>query len=454
MIRIAIFCALFALALSLQVRIFDGGFISERTIDLWAHALLAADAVPFNVTNSFYPPLPRALTLGLGWLPLPAPSVLAALLSALITMTWWSNLRENGGYGWIGATALTVALILNPVFLRAVADGPGMMLLIYGTWIFARGLMGLRLRGSTNDMMKVSFGLVLVVLSHAFGLLLTLAAMPALILAGRPSQVGGHPVSFLVTMLFPVFVAGLSLAIINLTLGLPVVPRIISEPGADVLPSLLALGVVLVPAIAVVRRVWGVARYWMPLLGGMISLVLSVLLNSVFGPLNDPMLAAAPALGLAAVALRFWPFGRDRAVAAASLSIASAIAAAFILFHNPVGARLIEAISGQQYITENASAARKIATLLRDSTGIILDAERSPEIVVASGNTRQLIFDGNIDYELTRRRRTATAAAQNIVLRVGDRLSENLDPGNSGDIPGYRLILAAQDWRVFERTGQ
>ena len=452
MIRLAMFVALVAGYLSLIAATVAGGMISPRMAILWADALLFADPVAFRAGDSFYPPLPKLLTLGLWWAPVPAPMLAAAGAAALLTLLWYRNLREKGGYSARAAVVLTAALALNPLFLRAVVDGPGMVLLILGTWIAVRGMMTLRLRGTAPDMMRVGLGLAIAILSHAHGLWLALAAIPALALAGRPSQVTASPLGYLFTMLFPVAVAVLTLALINIAIGRPVIPRVPWSGAPEAGPTLLALGVTMLPALVLLPRLWGRARYWMPMTGAVLTVGLAALANLTGGPIADPLLAAAPALAVTALALRYWPVGQERRFAAAGLAAGSVLLGAAMVLSQPGGQGWVDALLRVPGGEGRLVAQAQVVEALGPEGRVLVDAERTPGLLALLGGTERLILDGSTEYELAVRSRTAPQEARFVVLRAGDRLSGALDPTRTGAIAGLSLIHSASGWRVFERT--
>ena len=82
------------------------------------------------------------------------------------------------------------------------------MFCILGTWLFARGIVNLRLTGNAPDMMKVAVGLLVVALSDSYGLMLCLGAMPFMIVAARPSMIAASSTGYLVAMFYPVLAGG------------------------------------------------------------------------------------------------------------------------------------------------------------------------------------------------------------------------------------------------------
>lgn len=462
----AAFALLFAFNLTLLAVAETNGFISKRMMELWAAGITQVEATGFRQTESFYPPLPDTLNLIATWLipgQVPAPLVLSAILASLLTMLWFANLRQNGGFGWIGAGILTTLLVLNPMFLRSFAEGPGMVLMLFGTWLYLRGLVNLRIRGSAPDIMKVGLGLVIAVVSHGYGLMIAAAALPCLMMSGRPDQLTNAPFGFLATMVFPVALAGVSLIFVGYVFDLPIFTP---QPGSGSVTApravMVAILALLPASITAILLHSGLMRFWLPLVAGLATLLAATVMNVMLGLLTDPILIAAPYLCFAAVAIRFWPFTQRRGPIAAAMLTVSWVCCAILvtLPSNAVTSRWALAVLGHQVDNSERQAAAQVVNFLDGKTGVMVDIERSPELVIASNGVQGLTVAGQPRYDLAVRTRQSDADI--LVLRTAalntnaerDRLARALGLTGFGVPPGYIVTFSAGPWQVYESIEQ
>lgn len=126
-----------------------------------------------------------------GAMAVPGPFLIAAALGAGLLLVWYVNLRDTAGFSRAASLACVALLALNPFFLRAVAEGGEALLTLLGTWVFARGIVNLRLTGNAPDMMKVAVGMLVVSLSSSYGLMICLGSLPFMIVAGAAEHAAG-----------------------------------------------------------------------------------------------------------------------------------------------------------------------------------------------------------------------------------------------------------------------
>lgn len=440
------------------------GFVSADVTELWAKVLVLSDGPSaFRATDAIYPPLPFMMALAVqsgagGLSTVPVPLLISAALAALMMVMWFNNLRENGQFTLWGALATTALLGLNPFFLRAVTDGPATVLAVIGTWVFARGIVNLRLTGNAPDMMKVAVGLLVAALSNSYGLLLCLGAMPFMIVAARPSLLVSSPVGYLMAMYFPVLVGCISVLFVSAVFDSRLLP-LLSEGGAEVTSNetlTMALAVVPVVLVMIFRTVMA-PRYFMPLIAAFGTVLSAFVLNVFLYVESDPVIAMAPMVAVAAVAARFWPPLHLREPICVVLLALWCILALGIMGRAP-GAETrawTRALAG--FSVETVDLTQDVAAFLSDKSGIMIDVEQNPDLVTDLRHIDRLILAGEPGYERVMQGALPEADYLVVGLRTqGGQEADQLllrfpDLRNSG-VPGYREAYQNAEWRIFERA--
>ena len=440
------------------------GFTAQAVTQLWAKALVQTEvSVQFTATDAFYPPVPYALTLLLqpltGASRIPTPFILSAATGTLLLMFLYRNLRLKGGYSAMGCLVLIALLAVNPYFLRALANGPETMLTLMGSWIFARGIVNLRLTGNAPDMMKVAVGLLIIALSDNYGLLISFGALPFLIIAARPSMISTSSVGYLFAMFYPVAAAIASIYFVSRLFNSALLPQLVDTPSQFPLREhiIIVSGLLSVALITTFRHLM-IPRLFMPLLAVVCTMASAYFLNIFLHIEKDPVVAAIPLLATIVVGLRFWPPSRLREpVALALLSFAILQSAIAVSYTSAMETRSwARAAIGER--EQSGDAARATADFLHGRSGIMLDVERNPEMVVAIGDVGNLLTAGTQTYDwalegglpqapyiLVPRRELSTAVADRILRRFPELTHDRLH--------GYDQIYENAGWRVFERTG-
>ncbi len=439
------------------------GFTSDDVTELWATAIVQIDGPgTFTASDAFYPPVPYALTLALQSWPgdhlVPVPFILAAVAGALILLLWFANLHRVAGMSVAGSLLAVALLGLNPFFLRALADGPETILTILGTWLFARGIVHLRLTGNAPDMMKVAVGLMIVALSDSYGLLISLGALPFLIVAARPSMITASASGYLFAMFYPVAAAIGSLYFVSLIFNSSLVPQLLETPNpvgtAEHLLILSGLGpIVIVAALRNIRT----PRLFMPVMAAAGTIGGAYLLNLGLNVEGDPLIAMAPMLGVAVTALRFWPSGRLREPVIVAL-LAFALAQSVLIMRLtsvPETRDWARAISGQG--TQADQPTQQAAAFLTGRSGIMLDVERNPDMVTTLHNVRGLLIAGQPAYDWALE--GGLPQARYILVprmaegeTVTDRVLRRFPALAQNRLSGYSEIYENSRWRVFEKT--
>ena len=441
------------------------GFISVDVTDLWAKSIVQIEGpAQFKATDAFYPPVPYALSLlGQAILPdtqVPVPFVLSALVGAGLLVLWFLNLRDTGQFSGLTSAVVVLLLALNPFFLRALADGPETMFCILGTWLFARGIVNLRLTGNAPDMMKVAVGLLVVALSDSFGLMLCLGAMPFMIVAARPSMIAASSTGYLVAMFYPVLAAVGSLMFVSMIFDSRLVP-LLSETATPLtlrehLVILLGLG----PAafVAILRNIL-IPRLFMPLLAAVGAVLGGYTLNTFFHVEGDPAMALAPMLGVLVAAIRFWPnlpLREPIAIALLSLSLLTSITVMRHVAHDETRA-WANAMVGIQNAASQPT--HEVVSFLRDKSEIMVDVERNPEIVIGFGTIDRLVIAGEPAYDWALeggvpRTRYIVVPRQAEGQATADRILRRFPQLRKSQLPGYEKVFQNSQWRVFERMNE
>lgn len=438
------------------------GFVSSTVTQTWAKAIVQIEGPPvFRSSESFYPPLTYTIALIAQVLvpdsAIPVPNLMAALIGALLLCAWFSNLRQRGAYDPLTAALLVALLALNPLFLRAVSDGPSTLLLLAGTWIYARGLLNLRMSGNAPDMMKVAVGLLVILLSHAYGLLIAVGTLPFIVVAARPSLLVASSAGYLVSMFFPVAAAFGSMLFVSAILKTTFLSDRIFGPagttaGAEMLVPLLAAMPVVLAAMIRTRRL---PRYVMPLLSVAGSLLGAAVLDTVWGIEPDPAIVAIPTLGLVVVAIRIWPESPLRAPVLAALLVLTAVLSHLaIRSHGSAESLRWQAAMQGHAVPDVLAADRAAAAFLRDRREVLLDVERHPGMIAALGTLEPFIVPGQPAYDMAvlgGRPRAEYIAVYHDSTEVQpkDRLLRAFPQLLDHNTPGYRLVHDQGGWRVF-----
>ena len=439
------------------------GFVSERVIILWSKAIMQVDGpAGYTSTDAFFPPLPFVLSIALQWVSggtaVPIPFLLSASIGAMMLMMWYSNLRVNGGISTLSSCLAVALLALNPFFLRVLAEGPESVLTLMGTWLFARGIVNLRLTGNAPDMMKVAVGLLVVALSNAYGLLLCLGALPFMIVAARPSMLVASSVGYLIAMFYPVVAAVLSLLFISKIFDSALIPLLTEAPVEIPLQSHLVILAGLVPmALVAVMRNMLIPHYMMPLLAAFGTVCGAYWLNSMLHVESDPTLAIAPMLAVLAVSIRFWPQLALREPIILALLALGLVLSLSSLRANPIAEtrNWFYALAGSK--VEGHELTQDVVSFLDGKDGIMVDVERNPEIVSQIGEIQNLIVAGHTVYDWALEGgilRAEYVLVQNTSDQTieTDRILRRYPALSDNRMPSYSQVFSNVRWRVFKRV--
>ena len=461
----AVWTALTTLLLSALAWTEANGFVSERVTNLWAKAIVLIEGPSgYRATDAFYPPFPYVLTLitqGLtGGTSIPIPLLLSAGFGAVLLIIWYRNLRDKGGFGALASGIAVFLLAANPVFVRVLAEGPEAILLLIGTWIYTRGLVNLRLSGNAPDMMKVAVGLLIISLSHSYGLLMCAGAMPCIIVAARPSMLAASPWGYLISMFFPVAMAAASLLFISAIFNSSLIPLLSSAapPTSPDTHLIVLAGIVPIVVIAVFRTIKS-PHHFMPLLAAEGTILGAYILNMNYRIEADPIIAIAPMLSVIPVAMRFWPPVPLRTANMVALLCVSLMSCLILIgsIKNEGTEAWYRAVTMRG--NNVPSPTQAVGAFLADKSDIMVDVERNPQIVTALGAVDNLILAGTPAYEIALRGGRITASY--IVTQNEDGDTNTRDrvllgfPRLNADMqPNYKIVFEDASWRVFQRQVQ
>lgn len=461
---ISIYISLFLLLLMSLAWTEANGFVSNNMVELWAKTIVQVESsVPFKSTDSFYPPVPYGLSLvvqlALRSPEVPVPFLLSAILGALVLVLWYFNLRDNGFPSFVSGLVI-ILLGLNAFFLRSISDGPQSVLCILGTWVFARGLVNLRLTGNAPDMMKVAVGLLVVALSDSFGLMLCLGALPFMIVAARPSMIEKSPTGYMLAMFYPVVAAIGSLLFVNMIFDTSLLPHP-SEPSETLRPpnhALLLSGLGPATLVAVFRNI-KLPRLFMPLFAATGTVLGAYFLNNVYKVEADPALAIAPMLSVLVASIRFWPELPLRGPIAVFL-VGFCLTMSYLVLQDTSHT---ETEAWRNALRGEPSQVREptehVADFLRAKSDIMVDAERNAEIVTALNGIERLVVAGQPAYDwpleggLPQARHILVPRQDDAKVRA-DRVLRRFPQLKEGSLPNYRVVYQNAFWRVFERMDE
>ncbi|MXO66068.1 hypothetical protein [Altericroceibacterium endophyticum] len=205
----------FALLLHWQA----AGFQSLAGLHLLGNVLLARDGqLSLETQLTMFPPL-SFMIVWAETVVFPAlkaqavllsSAMLCAALGAIIFM-----LMRRAHYSIRGSIALTLLVMANPLVLRAAADGPGLVLLLFGMLALALGAFGLPRQQRVNDLILISLALILASFAHIAGLVVALASLPCLALIIPKRQLVAYPGAAFLVLLFPVLFTLASFLYVN-----------------------------------------------------------------------------------------------------------------------------------------------------------------------------------------------------------------------------------------------
>ena len=447
------------------------GFSRGLTNDLIGMVLLGASAkIDTAQIISAYPPITYLTMLSLqkvtGLQGLAAARLLTALLAGALGAAWMASLLR-ARYKPLRAVVFVALLVLNPLFLRAVAGGPEFMLVLWGTWLLAANAFTLRATGGVNALILFSAALVILMFSMLLGAVFALAAMPFLLLAVPADIKGRSHVSAYMVLLFPVWFSLVSFAFVNWLLlhdALAFIPARLYEVSLrsdgiwQKAAMAAALGVISAPILAgLIARTRTRRLVRAPALGLAATLPLAGALAILVGATESIAAPLAPAIALSAAVAARWPLevGRSRRVAV--LLFAGLLGGCISLFLDRSNAQFLDALLGTTRPAERQTGAGQLGHFLAGRSGVLFDAVTYPAVVAARGSAEGLITSADDIFSLSLLRKRIEPAAVSVAVAAPD-LARNADAISrvfpdlySAGVPGFRLVYDQDGWRVWTR---
>lgn len=446
------------------------GFSRGLTNDLIGMVLLGASAkIDTAQIISAYPPITYLAMLSLqkvtGLQGLAAARLLTALLAGALGAAWMASLLR-ARYKPLRAVMFVGLLVLNPLFLRAVAGGPEFMLVLWGTWLLAANAFTLRATGGVNALILFSAALVILMFSMLLGAVFALAAMPFLLLAVPADIKGRSHVSAYMVLLFPIGFSLISFAFVNWLLlhdALAFVPRRLYEVNLrsdGIWPKAAmaaALGVISMPILTgLIARTRTRRLIHAPALGLAATLPLAGALAILLGATESITAPLSPAIALSAAVAARWPLevGRSRRVAV--LLFAGVVGGCFSLFLDSSNALFRDALLGSTR-PERQNGAGQLGHFLAGRSGVLFDAVTYPAVVAARGSAEGLITSADDVFSLSLLRKRIEPAAVSVAVaapdpsRNADAISRIFPDFYDAGVPGFRLVYDRDGWRVWSR---
>ncbi|MCJ2188865.1 hypothetical protein [Novosphingobium beihaiensis] len=472
--------ALTALLLAALLEAANRGYVSTSNMDLWGRTLLASSGeLSIQKVVTAFPPLPYATVLAIhGAVPgldFAAPQLLSALIASLLVWGWYRTLRESG-FSLRPAILAVLLLAGSPLYLRAVAEGPGFMMLLAGFWLFALGMFQLRRGHRVNDIILVSTGLVITGFSHPFGLMLVLGVLPFLALAAPPDRLRTATLAVLLVLLFPLIFALASFIYVNWVFagdGFYFLSHLSREtaglgssnvlffdagqmPGGIVPPLIAAMGVFAVSPIAISMFVLTARLPPLRLAAaGLIGhLVCTMFLAYMFGLL--PPIAAAASLGLplAAATSARWPQPRPHRSGVIIMLLAGFIGSWLIAATDPASetVRWRAALTGAP-VPSTDPELDALAAHTQHKDSVLFDAEAAPAVIALRGNAQGIWSADTTQFRIAALSKTIDARM--IVVRNphsalgGGRVARNFPRLYDEGHPGYHRLFDSGRWRIY-----
>jgi hypothetical protein len=470
----------FVAALMLASLTIQAGLLPNDTVALWAGAIIAGEGgLTIGHIVAAYPTLPFLATVALEFVTpagAPTPALLASALVGLIAALWFIALRACGLTRMTAACA-TALLAFHPAMLRAAIAGPSEMLVAIFLFVFGNALFALRARGAAPEVMTVALALVGLAFSHPMGAGLACAVVPYLVFAVRPMLVASSAFNVVLTLVFPAVFAAAAFAYISWVFpgsgwslyGAPAQSLAAWAAGVndlfggglsgiDALDAAVAFAIALALAGPLALFAGYEVRRRAPLIAPPLVLaaaaVTAAAISVATGWFGDPSAVLVVAPVLCVVMIVRVPFARrdtGRMLGLLALGWCGGVLALGL-----VDPRAIAQFTGGARADTERVAALNIGRITGGRSGVLVDTDNAPAVVVGRGNARGLIppADGQFALALMFGRLNAPFVAvpnPQSVTGADDRIARRFPSLYRQGAPGYRLIFENSIWRLYGR---
>jgi hypothetical protein len=472
----------FALALALTALAVGKGLMADDAVLLWASAISAGGGeVPIGRIIASYPTLPFLFTTCLEFVTpsgTPTPALLAAGLLALLAAVWFLAFRASGLSRTVaaGATALTA---LHPAMLAACLAGAAEMCLAAFLYLLGSALFDLRARTAAPEVMAVGLALLGLAFSHPTGAALTVAAVPCLAFAVRPSTVANSAANVMLALVFPTIFSIGAFAYVSWVFpgngwsflaspaeslaawAVDASSTVGSLTGSLTLDAALVAALVLALGAPLAPLVLGWVRERRPLVTPPIvfaaTVVLAAATAAASGLFGSPAPIAVAAPVLAALLVARVPDMRARRRAVLALLGAGWLGGTLALATiEPRTAAQLHAAPERAVADQGRLDALSLGGVIADRRGVLVDTNNAPAVVLGRGQSRGLIEPSDPDFTLALlfSRIDAPFVAvpdPHSPSGVRDQLNKTFPRLYRDGQPGYRLIYRNATWRLYAR---
>jgi len=442
---------------------------------LQGRAILAAEGrVGIGAFTSIYPPVPILLATimqwAIGWTGIPASLAAPAILAGALG-THWANRIWAGGYG-LGWVLILPLIIFHPLFLLAVTDGSGTILLLAFVYVYAHALYALRGHSRARDAIAAGLALASLPMCDAMGFALAAIILPLSLLAAPPRLLRRSAMGVALILAFPSLFALASFAALCGVFGAADWSMI--NPLAS--GQLLASDTTLPLRGAAEPLRWG--ALWLEAAAFLIGVMpaAAVLAYSVRRrpPLLEPglaLLAAAPcavmvALGLGwrtsledamapilglLVAMILWRTRRSFPTFRLAAWLVLGLVSGGIFTAATLLPRFAEASPSEVSMDRDAYLTGQALAGIDD---VMVDTDASPEIVAARGTARGLVTVSDASFRLALMHHQipthyVLVANPDAQRSHADAISLSFPKLYADGAPGMRLVYDTPTWRIY-----
>ncbi|AKM09328.1 hypothetical protein [Croceicoccus naphthovorans] len=468
-LALAFAAALLGLLLALR----QAGYMSLATLELWGRALLATEGtIRAPSVAAAHPPLPYLFALtgnlfasgfGSAW-----PVMITALFFGLMVAGWSRAFRTEGFHAGAALFAI-VLLATNPILLRSLAEGPGWAVMHCGLSMLAIGLFNLRRDHRITDVILVALALPVIMLSDPIGIVIVVAAIPAIALCVPDAQMRRSPIGVMLTMLFPgafVFAGfgytnwifnGDPWAFLGGFTALLTAPPVSEKTLSLALSGLVATAPIISAMIVRTRRQRGVRRAAVGVTG---AIVLAAIAAWAIRMWPSSVQMAALGIPLAMASATRWPRNRDRGEKPILALLAIGWTGGAVLVWAAPDAeseRMRAALTGSPVPAADAELAA-LGMALQGHGEVLFDAEAAPAAIAYRGGAGGIDGASSMRFRIDGLRQTSFAPVQVVrshrAPQGADAMGRTFPHLHEHGLPGYRLLHDGPQWRAWIKDSE